>query len=52
MDNRKDIEVELTDDEFLQIAKMAHDRDITFNKMVEIMLDEFIKEQENGTSNN
>jgi hypothetical protein len=51
MDNRKDIEVELTDDEFLQIAKMAHDRDITFNKMVEIMLDEFIKEQENGTSN-
>jgi len=51
MDNRKDIEIELTDDEFLQIAKMAHDRDITFNKMVEIMLDEFIKEQENGTSN-
>lgn len=51
MDNRKDIEIELTDDEFLQIAKMAHDKDITFNKMVEIMLYEFIKEQDNGTSN-
>jgi hypothetical protein len=50
MDNRKDIEIELTDAEFLQIAKMAHDKDITFNKMVEIMLDEFIKEQEHGES--
>ena len=51
MDNRKEIEIELTDDEFLRIAMMAHEKDITFNKMVEIMLDEFIKEQDNGTSN-
>lgn len=42
-DNREEIEIELTDEEFLKIAKMAHDRDITFNKMVEIVLDEFIK---------
>ena len=51
MDNREEIEIELTDEEFLRVAKMAHDRDITFNKMVEIILDEFIKEQERGKSN-
>lgn len=37
-DNREDIEVDLTDDEFCRIAKMAHERDITFNRMVEIIL--------------
>lgn len=50
MDNRKEIEIELTDEEFLKIAMLAHEKDITFNKMVEIMLDEFIKEQEHGKS--
>lgn len=37
-DNIETIEVDLSDDEFLRIAKMAHDRDITFNQMVEIIL--------------
>ena len=41
-DNRETIEINLTDDEFLIIAKMAHDRDITFNQMVAIILQEHI----------
>jgi predicted DNA-binding ribbon-helix-helix protein len=37
-DNRKgSIEVDLEDEEFLKIAKMAHERDITINQMVEII---------------
>jgi hypothetical protein len=46
-DNRENIEIELTDIEFMQIAKMAHERDITFNKMVEIILWNYIKETKN-----
>jgi hypothetical protein len=42
-DNREDIEVELSDNEFCRIAKMAHERDITFNRMVEIILQEQIE---------
>lgn len=41
--NREDIEVELSDHEFMQIAKMAHERDITFNQMVGIILQEQIE---------
>lgn len=37
-DNRETIEVDLSDEEFLQVAKLAHERDITFNQMVEIIL--------------
>jgi hypothetical protein len=41
------IPVELSDEEFLTIAKMAHDRNITFNQMVEIILWQYIgKEKE------
>lgn len=40
----EDIEIDLTDEEFLSIAKMAHERDITFNKMVEAILWNYIKE--------
>ena len=39
-DNRESIEVDLSDEDFLRIAKMAHARDITFNKMVELILTE------------
>lgn len=47
------IEVELTDEEFLSIAKMAHDQDVTFNDMVGIMLQEYIDgiSYFNGTGN-
>ena len=37
-DNRETIEVDLSDEEFLRVAKLAHERDITFNQMVEIIL--------------
>ena len=36
------IPVELSDEEFMTIARMAHDRDITFNQMVEIILWNYI----------
>lgn len=43
-DGRVDVPVDLTDDEFLSIAKMAHERDITFNQMVEKILWNYINE--------
>ena len=42
-----DVPIDLTDEEFLSIAKMAHERDITFNKMVEIILWNYINETKN-----
>ena len=42
--NYETIEVNLTDEEFLELAKRAHELDITFNKMVErILWDEINK---------
>lgn len=41
-DNREVIPVDLSDDEFMHIARMAHERDITFNKMVEIILTDYM----------
>jgi hypothetical protein len=38
----EEINIELNDAEFCQIAKMAHERDITFNKMVEVILWSYI----------
>jgi hypothetical protein len=43
--NYETIQVELTDEEFLCIAKLAHDLDITFNKMVESILWDEINKQ-------
>lgn len=34
-DDRATLDIDLTDDEFLYVAKQAHERDITFNKMIE-----------------
>ncbi len=42
-DKRGNIEIELTDEEFLHVAKMAHENDITFNKMVERILIDFME---------
>lgn len=51
MTNKKegyqDIPVDLSDEEFLAIAKMAHERDITFNQMVESILWHYIKAEKN-----
>jgi purine-nucleoside phosphorylase len=49
-DNRESIEVELSDHEFMQIAKLAHERDITFNRMVEIILQEQIEKLRSGST--
>ena len=38
------VPVELSDEEFLAIARMAHERDITFNKMVEAILWSYIND--------
>lgn len=41
-DNRATVEVDLTDEEFMHIARLAHERDITFNQMVEYILQQEI----------
>jgi len=49
-DNRVDVEVDLDNFTILQLALEAHKRDITLNKMVEIILQEVIDRYKvNGT---
>ena len=49
--NLVDMEIEMDESEFLYVAQLAHERDITFNKMIEIILTQFIeKEERNGKS--
>ena len=40
------VDIELPDDEFMRIAREAHERDITFNKMVNIILKDGINQAE------
>ena len=49
-DTRVSIPVELSDEEFAQVARMAHERDITFNKMVEEILWTFIEREKEKTT--
>jgi predicted DNA-binding ribbon-helix-helix protein len=37
-DGKVEIPIDLSDEEFLKLAKMAHERDITFNQLVEEIL--------------
>ena len=37
-DNRVDVEIELADEEWYTLMKMAHDEDITLNQLVERVL--------------
>ena len=46
------IQVDLTDEEFLHIAKLAHEQDITFNQMVAKILEQHILEQETQNDKN
>ena len=49
-----DIEVDFTDEEFLKIAMMAHEEDITFNQFIRNVLQTAMdadEEHENGTNN-
>ena len=43
------VEVDLTDEEFLHIARRAHELDITFNQLVAKILEEHIEELKRGT---
>jgi len=38
MDVMETIELDLTDSEFLELAKLAHNQDVTFNQLVNNML--------------
>ena len=40
------VDIELPDDDFMRIAREAHERDITFNKMVNIILKDGIDQAE------
>jgi hypothetical protein len=46
---RTTVEVELDDHEWYELMKLAHERDITLNQLVEQILREFIQEHHNGT---
>ena len=41
-----DVEIELTDEEFMVLAKMAHSRNITFNQLANEVLKEQLKKYE------
>ena len=43
------IDLQLTDEEFCVLAKLAHEKDITFNKLIEEILMEHIKEFKENT---
>jgi len=49
-DNRVEVELDLNEHEIYQLAMEAHKRDITLNKMIEIILQEVIdRHRVNGT---
>jgi hypothetical protein len=43
----EEIELDLTDAELLVLFKMAHERDVSFNDFVEIVLTEFLEQHDN-----
>jgi predicted HicB family RNase H-like nuclease len=48
-DGRATVEVDLEDHEWYQLMRMAHERDITLNQLVEQILRDFIQEHHSGT---
>ena len=40
------VDIELSDNDFKRIALQAHERDITFNKMIELILKDVINQAE------
>ena len=40
------VDIELPDDDFMRIAREAHERDITFNKMINVILKDGINQAE------
>jgi hypothetical protein len=50
-DNRIRVPIDLDDETAFELMKQAHERDITFNQMVELILREMIlRKQDNGTN--
>ena len=47
IDNREQIEIDLPDAELLVLFKLAHERDMTFNNFVEMVLLEALERIEN-----
>lgn len=47
-----EVEVELEDALFNSVAKMAHDRDITFNEMIQQLLEEYLEGKEGAVPKN
>jgi predicted HicB family RNase H-like nuclease len=45
-DNRKEVELELPDNELFDLMLMAHTQDITLNQLVENILQEYINNHE------
>ena len=45
-DRTETIELDLTDAELLVLFKLAHERDVTFNDFVEIVLTEYLEQIE------
>ena len=45
-DGKESIEVDLSDEEILTYMKIAHERDITFNKFIELALRKAIEEHD------
>lgn len=50
-DNRVEIELDLNEHEIYQLAMEAHKRDITLNKMIEIILQEVVDKHKKETVN-
>jgi hypothetical protein len=51
-DRTETIELDLTDQELLVLFKMAHERDVTFNDFVEIVLTEYLEQITNDNIHN
>jgi len=49
-DNRVSIEVDLTDEEWYALMKLAHEQDITLNQLVENILKTFIEKERSKTN--
>jgi hypothetical protein len=47
-DTRQEVEIDLDNEDWFQLMKMAHERDITLNQMVEHVLREQIALLENA----
>ena len=44
-DKRVSIKVNITDELFMELALKAHEADMTFNSFIEMILEDYIKEE-------